>query len=103
MRLFTLFRFPGPVLIMVYKLSPELFESGKRESLLLDRRWIMPERTEDTQLFLALQPAGLGMMGVPGGPPPPEAPCCASKNKQIHTKIDVERCIRLRSPWTEIL
>lgn len=25
----TLFRFPGPVLIMVYKLSPELFESGK--------------------------------------------------------------------------
>lgn len=25
----TLFRLPGPVLIMVYKLSPELFESGK--------------------------------------------------------------------------
>lgn len=40
-----LFRLPGPVLIMVYKLSPELLES-----------------------------AGLGMMGVPGGPPPPDAP-----------------------------
>lgn len=25
----TLFRLPGPVLIMVYKLSPELLESGK--------------------------------------------------------------------------
>lgn len=74
-RAFTLFRFPGPVLIIVYKLSPELFESGRRERLWLDWFWMMPEWTEDTELFLARQPAGLGMMGVPGGPPPPEAPC----------------------------
>lgn len=53
-RAFTLFRFPGPVLIMVYKLSPELFESGRRESILLDWCWIMPEWTKDRQLFLVL-------------------------------------------------
>ena len=40
----TLFRLPGPVLIMVYKLSPELFESVKTCNDTYNWYWIMHEK-----------------------------------------------------------
>lgn len=74
-RCLTFGRLPpgGTVFIMVYMLSPELVESDMS-------KFEMTTRFKEhvcvicPRCYKRSSPAGLGMMGVPGGPPPPGGP-----------------------------
>lgn len=65
---------PGPMgFMMVYMFSLELVESGEDMHEGLDVG-ASPKHTPSLTTQ-ALVPPGLGMIGVPGGPPPPGGPC----------------------------